>query len=219
MTKAHIYVYGCMHDVVVYKADFPRIDPNVVYTLEELQDMGLSVLSPAWHYCNRNDEVRDNFGEKISVAIDGIDYDKIRRDYNACAEVTLILSTPAVFTFSDGDKNYYIDRTTVLAKYTTQHIEERIVYRLSVLSKNNYDEDLYKYLVENFSTERKLSFEESNIIGLSENQFSVLTNYIGDVDFQKEWNDEDGGNLFVAWYNPDFQKVKSNDIPYYEVMI
>lgn len=208
-----------MHDVVVYKADFPRIDPNVVYTLEELQEMGLSVLSSAWYYCDRTDEVRDNFGEKISVAIDGIDYDKIRRDYNACAEVHLVLSTPAVFTFSDGDKNYYIDRTTVLAKYTTQHIEERIVYRLSILSKNNYDEDLYKYLVENFSTERKLSFEESNIIGLSENQFSTLVNYIGDVDFQKEWNDEDGGNLFVAWYNPDFQKVKSNDIQYYEAMI
>lgn len=74
-----------------------------------------------------------------------------------------------------------------------------VFYRSKSLTDDIRSDELYKYLVESFSTERKMSFEEGDILCLTLEQIKEVQKQIPALDLLSLYDNTEGGNIFATW--------------------
>lgn len=72
-------------------------------------------------------------------------------------------------------------------------------YRSKPLTDNIRCDELYKYLVESFAAERKISFEEGDFLCLTFEQIKEVEKRIPELNLLSLYDGTEGGNIFATW--------------------
>lgn len=197
--KPYTYFKG-QHTLVFYIAGFPDVDPNVSYRMEELRQEGLTCGQiKKIGKKSKSDEARECFGEKIDVITNAYDLGKIAAMYDLNGKTihkSQYTSTSVIF--GDGERLITITKEKIRQCYTKTIVDSRLVYSLQDVATIS-DISIFQYLEESFANERNVVFEEDGIYRLSYKQLSHIQRMLPDINLIGQYDNEDGGNIFVKW--------------------
>ena len=100
--------------------------------------------------------------------------------------------------FGDGKRLITITKEKIRQCYTKTIVDSRLVYSLQDIATIS-DATIFEYLEESFANERNVIFEEDGIYRLSYKQLFRVQKMIPDINLIGQYDNEDGGNIFVKW--------------------
>ena len=184
-----------MYDIVLFTADYPRIDPNVTHTREEIFSSGHAIFYSVSGDVQHN-EAKDIFGIDISVKQMQYDMEKIQKEYHMKFVPNRHKTTDEFVIFSNDTENVSIRQNRAARYIVSSQKEQSVIYR-KIIARWKDNGNLVAFLSGSMQIERGQAIPQNGIFLLSKEQLSVISAMVKLPEWMSYYNDE-MPNVFIS---------------------
>ena len=195
-------------------ADYPKIDPNIVYPAKDLIYSGHVVSKNTGGIIN---DAEDVYGEPIDVEIEEINWREIKRDYNIINDnLHLYAKTKHAYVFVSGEEKFEIDAKKMQSEYIKRTVKTKLTYHLDCVYGNYLNQKVLDGLRSSYERERNITLKEGDLLCLSQAQVDYIQKEVPQAELMRYYDASNGGNLFVYYGKPKWRVINERIQIFYE---
>ena len=172
-----------VHSVRFYKIDYIRVDPNVPYTIGELQASQHRICPKEENQLVR-DEAREKFGTEVWLFKKEYNFKKIMKDFNFDKLPHFERTTQKEVWFSDGERCIPIHKT-LINNYIDTNFDPYLVYYMEeILRVEKNTKPLEVFLRATLEEKRNFTVSNGDMLELSYAQAKIIDEMMGDIGLE-----------------------------------